>query len=371
MKDQQKAAQAGLPLPPSKSRNTRKPKPEAAANDGATTPPPLPSAISLGELQDTQYARREPLLGSWLTERSYNMVHAPAGVGKSMLTMAMSLAVAGGGSLLGWDAPTPSPVLLVDAELDPSDLKDRSLTLMDTIDGIDREAARRNLTVISRQGQKDGSSFPVINDEGGIEAILKLAAEHRPKLIVLDNLSMLAHIEDENNQAHFDDLIDLVQELKRRGVAVLLVHHNAKGNGNSADSFRGSSKLDAPLDIRIGLARTTVPNPQGGTAFDLQFFKTRGRADEASDEYTTHLVEKDGRMQWVKVNPVANGDQAMYLEAIRSCEYDSGRALGKALGWADYKVSRTKDSCITAGMITQEEVAACIEEAKERAGEDF
>ena len=76
-------------------------------------------------LNDDTIQPRKPLLGDWFHERGLSLVYAPSGVGKSWFGLAIAMAVAGGGKLHTWTAPEARRVLLVDGEMDVSDLKDR------------------------------------------------------------------------------------------------------------------------------------------------------------------------------------------------------------------------------------------------------
>src|SRR5436853_127986 len=104
-----------------------------------------------GDILDLDIPTRQPMLGSWLTDRHLCMVFAEAGLGKSMLVLACALAIAGGGKLFGrWAAVRPQRVLIVDGEMDNVDLQERLRLIMPTIEGLDRKAALGNLRFMSR-----------------------------------------------------------------------------------------------------------------------------------------------------------------------------------------------------------------------------
>jgi len=58
--------------------------------------------------------------------------------------------------------------------------------------------------------------------------------------------------------------------LRRRGIAVLLVHHAGKGGDQ-----RGTSKREDLLDVVIRLSRPTDYDPKQGARFEMTFTKAR------------------------------------------------------------------------------------------------
>ena len=68
---------------------------------------------------------RKPIFGDWLLERGLAMLYAASDIGKSWLSLSIATAIAGGGSLHDWNAPSAERVMLVDGEMDLSHIKDR------------------------------------------------------------------------------------------------------------------------------------------------------------------------------------------------------------------------------------------------------
>lgn len=60
---------------------------------------------------------REMLLDPILPERGLAMLYAPRGIGKTLLSLSIGLAVASGSPLLRWRAPRQRRVLYVDGEM--------------------------------------------------------------------------------------------------------------------------------------------------------------------------------------------------------------------------------------------------------------
>nr|WP_240610362.1 AAA family ATPase [Sphingomonas pokkalii] len=133
--------------------------------------------------------RRGQLLSPWLREQESCLVWAAAGVGKTMFTLSLALAIAGGGSLMGWTSQRPRRVLLIDGEMPLDDLQERLRMLAGTIEGIDLGAAGTNLTVLARHGQSPDAIFPDFGKEEEQDANLALVRSYRPDVVILDNLT--------------------------------------------------------------------------------------------------------------------------------------------------------------------------------------
>jgi hypothetical protein len=165
---------------------------------------------------------RKPIFGDWLLERGLAMVYAPSGIGKSWLSLSIATAVAGGGSLHEWNTPSAERVLLVDGEMDASDIKDRLGIVFDAVKG-DREKAQSNLLIWARKDPLAGKNFLDLATPEGREWLLEVVDETKPKLLVLDNLSTLAAVTDENAAQSWDPVLGTLQAVQQAGCAVLLV----------------------------------------------------------------------------------------------------------------------------------------------------
>lgn len=298
--------------------------------------------------------KREPLLGSWLADRQTGMIYAEAGLGKSMLALAMALAVAGGGMLFGrWSAPRPRPVLIVDGEMDLIDLRERLEVLMPTIEGLDRDTALRNIRFVARLGQTGGDFIDIASPQGR-ETVLRLAAEHDAALVFFDNLSTLATIGDENAASSFDPVLSLLVALKAEGRTSILIHHANKKGG-----YRGTSKMTVPLNIVVHLTRPQCASEEGGAAFDVIFEKVRSLRGEDVRRFTAKL--EDGR--WI-ASGGGNDQVDQLVNMVRSGQYSSDSALAKALNVDRSTVSRRKRLAIAAGKIDQDTWDRCLSETR-------
>ena len=86
---------------------------------------PILQPIGFNDFLELDVPPREMLLNPILPERSLAMLYAPRGIGKTLLSLSIGLAVASGSPLLRWSAPRPKRVLYVDGEMPLVSLQER------------------------------------------------------------------------------------------------------------------------------------------------------------------------------------------------------------------------------------------------------
>ena len=79
---------------------------------------------------------RQMLLDPIVPERSLAMLYAPRGIGKTLLSLSIGLAVASGSQLLRWHAPRRRCVLYVDGEMPLVSLQERLRSLSAGLGGV-------------------------------------------------------------------------------------------------------------------------------------------------------------------------------------------------------------------------------------------
>jgi len=148
--------------------------PWVATADGRSKPRPTKLKIpTLKQLLASTFKDRKHLLFPWLREQESCMVYAAAGVGKSMFALSAALAIASGGTFLGWkpdERPTGNGwrVLYVDGEMHIGDIQERARLLIDAIPELNREMVSENLSFLSRQHQEPLAIFPSITEPDGM-----------------------------------------------------------------------------------------------------------------------------------------------------------------------------------------------------------
>jgi putative DNA primase/helicase len=205
---------------------------------------------------------REMLLAPILPERSLSMLYSPRGMGKSWLGLSIGLAVASGGSVLRWNAPRPRRVLFVDGEMVLSDLQIR---LNSILAGLGTKIPNDGFRVLAADHSEHGINLGSAEGQQELERHLDGV-----DLLILDNLSTLMANGSEGASDAWLPMQNFLLRLRRKGVAVLLVHH-AGVNGRQ----RGTSRREDALDTVIALRRPVDYVPEEGARFEVHLEKAR------------------------------------------------------------------------------------------------
>ena len=194
---------------------------------------------------------REMLLDPILPERSLAMLYAPRGIGKTLLSLSIGLAVASGSPSLRWQAPRQRRVLYVDGEMPMVSLQERLRAISV---GLAVVVPNDGFRVLAADNIENGLS---IGSEAGQRAIDPLLSG--VDLVILDNLSTLCTNGSESASDAWVPMQNWLLKLRRQGIAVLLVHH-AGTNGRQ----RGTSRREDALDTVIALRRPEDYSPEQG-----------------------------------------------------------------------------------------------------------
>ena len=115
-------------------------------------------------------------------------------------------------------------------------------------------------------------------------------------VLILDNFSTLADIEDENSASAMSPVLNFLLNLKQRRVAAILIHHaNKPGKG-----FRGSSKLSTTFEVILALTKPVDAVLHDGLRFEISWEKFRGKTAESTTGAKVWLEDHEGNFKWVR-----------------------------------------------------------------------
>ena len=151
--------------------------------------------------------------------------------------------VAGRGKLdlLDWENEDPQPVCYVDGEMLEEDMQERIKMLIPSLN-IDEEELRKNFRYLSRGSQKEEiEDFLSLELKENQLELLKWLKDNSGKgkhpLLVLDNLSNLAELVDENSSGQMQSFNMMVTKARKFGCSMLTVHHTGKSMTHGPDGI--------------------------------------------------------------------------------------------------------------------------------------
>ena len=255
---------------------------------------------ALNDFMKLELPKQEMLLSPIISTKSLTMLHAYRGVGKSFFAMSIAYAVATGSKFLRWEANKPAKVLYVDGEMSSTALQARFSRIAENFEAS-KNSYTENIKIFSADLQ-EFATIDIANScvQQEIDKMLDGIS-----LVVFDNLSSLTKV-DELDATSWVSIQDWLFELRKRGIAVLIVHHSGKNGGQ-----RGISKREDILDLVIHLEHSKAgkkttseddENSSFGGKCKVVFEKNRNLGGKQIASFDIALFDKDnGGIEWIDV----------------------------------------------------------------------
>lgn len=269
----------------------------AAKFEAEHAPPTKLPPLTIAEWQARELREPDWLLGNVLSTTTRAMLFAPTGVGKTMLCMAMAMALADGKPFLHWSGQRACKVLYIDGEMSSR---------------LDRERIR---DAVRRQGSApegfyflctaDLEGFAPLNTELGqkqIEALIETIGGF--DFIFFDNVMSLTS-GNQREEETWTATQPWVRSLTTRGIGQLWVHHT----GHDAAHSYGTKTREWQMDLVGGLF--PVERPDANVSFKLSFEAPHGKARERTPTTREDFREVDIALvddHWAYRGPQGNPD---------------------------------------------------------------
>ena len=205
---------------------------------------------------------RPRIVGDWFRDSDLGYIFAPRGIGKTWFAHALIASLTTGKDFGPWKVPSRVPVALLDGEMPPGDVQERLLSL-----GADPAL----LVVLSHQFLFDEAerSFQLSDPEQRL-ALLIYCREMGIRVLVIDNLSSLSNVSENDNDA-WTQLGEWLLDFQRSGIAVVIIHHAGK-NGTMRGSSRREDRASFTISLEDSRERTSTKE---GARFVASFTKHR------------------------------------------------------------------------------------------------
>ena len=243
--------------------------------------------INMSDFLSMELPERGYLLHPVIPTQGIVILYAPRGIGKTFAALSMALAVAGGLSLYNWRASSTNKVLYVDGEMPAIVMQERLNSLACGMTAP--EQAVQNLSILTPDMQT--RSMPDLATVEGQKSLEPFLSDIN--LLVLDNIATLCRTGKENESQSWQCMQSWLLDLRRRGMAVLVVHHA----GKSGDQ-RGTSAREDIMDTVISLRRPKTYNMAEGARFQVHLTKARGITGKDAAPFEVHLRSEENLLHW-------------------------------------------------------------------------
>jgi len=247
------------------------------------------------EIANLNLPKRAPVLGAWFLEGDLGFIYGPRGLGKTWLAMLIGRAISDGKSIGPWTAPEARKVLYVDGEM----AVDASLERAEQL----RQGQDENFLLLHHE--------PLFHLTGKVLNLTSLEAQaalteaclsQSVKVLVLDNISCLLTLKENESDAWGEQVLPWLLQLRRHRIAVIFVHHAGR-NGH----MRGTSKREDAAFWSIKLSEAKGEHSHEGASFVAAFDKNRNSTNEDAPSLLWHFLPLPGGSvvpKWTPLTPM-------------------------------------------------------------------
>jgi hypothetical protein len=296
------------------------------------------SVVTSSQLETLRLKSRKKLLDDWMCEGDLGFIFAFRGVGKTWFGLAAAQALSTGGALGDWKAHEAVNVLYVDGEMPPDLMNARASGLEK---GNDHLLFLNHLILFDRTGRVLN-----ITNRDVQESLTAYCLAHSVKVLILDNLSTLASGMKENEADAWEQVNTWLLDLRRRGVAVIIIHHAGRSG-----QMRGTSKREDNVFWIIALDDMKKnADDKRGAHFMSYFTKASRNTQMEVASYQWHIVTESGGQVTISHKPAQTVD--VFLRVIDS-GVDKHDEIADAMKLAGYEVSRMAKKAEDEGWLTR------------------
>ena len=273
---------------------------------------------------------RKKIYHPFVESGSYTMIYADTGVGKTAFAMGLIEAITNGDpEWLGWNTPNKANVAYYDAEMAKEHLQERTRSLIR--DEHDRVHIFASCFTEMADMDLNNPKFQL--------SVIKTVRCKKIDVVVFDSLQTMTCGLNHNDAMDFSGIDQFFRKLKAKGLAVVLLHHTGKGDGDQMGSH--SHIITAEKVIKLQRPKNSDPDR---CVFEIVNKKNRGIQKNKSDynKVIELLPAKPGNMaRWVPVGKEDTKDKEIALDMVdlelldyfrKNRTYQSYRQLADVVG---------------------------------------
>jgi AAA domain-containing protein len=255
------------------------------------------------------------------------------------LALAIAQALSSAGQLGDWKATERVRVLYVDGEMPPDLMRDRIQGLEGNNDHLE---FLNHLILFERTGKLLNIANPEVQ-----QALTAHCINRGIKVLILDNLSTLASGVKENDADAWELLNNWLLDLRRRKIAVVIVHHAGRSG-----QMRGTSRREDNVFWIIALDDVRKDaDDKRGARFVSHFTKASRNTQEDLSAYEWHVVTETNGQVSIGHKPAQTLDvfRSVIESGVTKCD-----EIAAAMKLEKYEVSRLAKKAEKEGWLTRE-----------------
>jgi hypothetical protein len=203
--------------------------------------------LTVNEIREKKSPHLTTLVRPWLKEGQTTILYGTYGSGKSLLSILIAY-------MLGlhdhktedceigeWSINRPAGSLYIDGELGEREMEER----IQQFQWLGDQSAKHRLRILSvPEYQLATEDNFYLSNRNNQQKIIRWLKEHPTyKLVILDSVSTLFGLEEENSNSEWNNKVNpFLRDLRALNVACLLLHHAGKDNKRG---LRGASAMGA------------------------------------------------------------------------------------------------------------------------------
>jgi len=303
------------------------------------------SMMPVGDLVRKKIEAEHFIMKPWIKKGSLVLVYGNAGIGKTLFTLSVAVAVTRKIPIGLWEVEKPVGCLYIDGEMALSDMKSRLQFLLENLPK--EKASLKFLT--SEEMAKKHNLVPNITNQKWRDAITDMVRKDPGiGLLIIDNVSSLAPNLNENSKQAWDDINQWQLSLRRIGKAVILIHHESiKGNP------RGTTGRLDNIDSAIQLKGIPNGSEDEGANFQVIFKKKRSIFGKSAEPFCMMIKkDPDSGFPWKTSSAIGQNRGPSIIGLIGMGMKQ--RKIAEALGCTEPNVTQIKKKAMKEGWFTEE-----------------
>lgn len=262
-------------------------------------------------------------------------IYAASGLGKTLFTLNLAYAIAGGGNFLHYRCPKPRKVLYVDGEMKFHQIHARILQIANNQGDLDYD---ENWNVFTPD-RLSPRRVPKIDDVFDQDLYIQILDKYNIEVIVFDNISMLSSI-DENKSHEWKIVQDFLLKLKMAGKTSIVIHHA----GKDKNGYRGTSRMldcaDAAISLQPVNDDTLEAEQIKGKRFKIVYQKAR---DFGGKDALPFEVSLENGLWYTKSLEQTDIDRIVDMVGMKMTQRDIAKDLGLSLAKVNRLIRKAKD----------------------------